>query len=120
MDEPSAFVSLNPYGNLLHSPSAFVALMEVAESAGVVEAADFTAEAYDAADAFDGEHERRVVETDAAGVALEEGEEQLLLADVPAAVAGREAVGVVPVELVDACLQAVFHLVGTLFGYDGA
>ena len=38
--------------------ASFIAFLEVAEAAGVVEVADFLAKADDAADAFDGQHER--------------------------------------------------------------
>ena len=97
---------------------ALVAQLEVAETASVVEVAHSRAEADNAADRLDGHHEGGVGEVYAAGVAVEEGEEQLLLRDVPAAVAWREAVGVVPPQLVDALLQVLLHGVGGLLGND--
>ena len=73
--------------NLLLFLMPFIAFLEVAEATGVVEMADFLAEAYDATDAFDRQHKRRVGKTDTAGVAVEQREKQLLLRDVPTAIA---------------------------------
>ena len=100
--------------------SSLIAFLEVAEAAGVVESAYFLAEADDAADTLNRQHKGRVGEADAAGVPLEQGEEQLLPGDVPAAIAWREAVGMVPAKLVDTLLYGYFHLVGTLLGYHAA
>ena len=82
----------------------FVALLEIAESAGVVKMADFTSEANDATDTLDRQHQRRIGKADTTGVTLEEREEQLLLGDMPSTVTGRETVGMVPGEFVDAVL----------------
>ncbi len=71
--------------------------------------ADVGADADDAADGLDGHHEGGVGKANATGVSPKEGEELLLLADMPAAVAWREAVSVVPLELVDTLLQMVLH-----------
>ena len=97
---------------------ALIALFKMAETTGVVEVAHLGAEADDAADRLDGNHQGGTGEADAAGVALEQGKQQLLLRDMPAAVAGREAVGVVPAQLIDALLQTLFHPVGTMLGND--
>lgn len=103
----------------LRTTATPVTLLVVAKAAGVVEVAYRRTQSDDAADALDGNHQRRVVQADTARLPLEQRKQQLLLADVPAAIAGREAVGVVPTQLVDAQLQVFLHLVGTAFGNDG-
>lgn len=100
--------------------ATFIALFEIAESASIIQLADFLSYADDAAYRLDGHHERRFRQTDAAGMPLEEGEQLLLLRHVPSAIAWRETVGVVPPQFVDALLQAAFHQVGTFLGNDGA
>lgn len=102
----------------LRTTATPVTLLVVAKAAGVVEVAYRRTQSDDAADALDGNHQRRVVQADTARLPLEQRKQQLLLADVPAAIAGREAVGVVPTQLVDAQLQVFLHLVGTAFGND--
>ena len=82
--------------NLLPLYLALIALFERTESAGIVQSADFFSQAHDAADALDGNHQRRVRQRDATGVPVEQGEEHLLLADVPTTIAWRKAVGMVP------------------------
>ena len=104
---------------LMSAAFPFVAQFEVAEATGVVEVSDIGAQADDATDALDGEHERRGGKTDSAGVAAEEGEELLLLRDMPAAIARGETVGVVPPQLMDALLESNLHLVGSLLGNHG-
>ena len=102
----------------LRTTATPVALLVVAEATSVVKVAHRRAQANDAADTLDGYHQRRVVQANPTGLPLEQRKQQLLLDDVPAAIAGREAVGMVPAQLVDAQLQVFLHLVGTAFGND--
>ena len=99
---------------------SLIALGEITESASIIQLADVLAYADDAADGLDGYHQRRVGELYATRLALEQGEEQLLLRDMPAAIAWRETVGMVPAKLVDALLQALLHPIGAMLGNDAA
>ena len=75
---------------------SFITLFKIAKSTGIIQLSNTFPQADNATDALDGDHQRGVGQRDATGMSLEQRKEQLLLRDMPSAIAWRKAVGMFP------------------------